>query len=277
MYTPFDAHAARATENGYHNHRDNSHSDIISDGIVEDLKNKSALIKAHLEAGVIGYWKNQPNPWGRERDTDLVLAEPLHSEAKKSKPDMKKIRLVVEHKSVLTAHRNRDARYDDLNNLCSGAGLTPNIIVAATVMIGIAERYLNVADQIKNRYMVYKETPSGRQKKVLNTEAFNNEIMKRIFARDETLFVTHEYAVSLNTRSDIESTFAKFRQLPVRDIDNRKKAALDALLLVPVFYDNVHASKIVRNNPFNIDVDKEYDAFILKLARIYENEYGDKS
>src|SRR3989442_11239341 len=46
------------------------------------------------------------------RSIDLLVGEPR---ADGNSPDLAKSRIFVENKSVVTAHRNKDARYDDLN------------------------------------------------------------------------------------------------------------------------------------------------------------------
>lgn len=284
--TPFDEHADRANAVGFHNHRDNSHSDIISDGLVSGLREVCPSLRRHLDAGTVGCWKNQPNPWGRKRNTDLVIADPLKSSLpatlpptpypsqgaasmRGAKPDNTRVRIVIEHKSVITAHRNRSARHDDLNNLSKEAAGESRVVVAATVMVGMAARVLNVPDRIMPRYYAQSER-SGRLVRKLDEERFNREVLARLRAHDPKLLNDFPDAVSYNTPRDIEDTLAKFGTLRLRPPDDRTKPGLDALLLVPVYYDNVGPARVARDNPYDINVDAAYQAFLQRIAGDYD-------
>jgi len=186
-------------------------------------------------------------------------------------PDPDKIRIISEHKSVITAHRNRSARHDDLNNLYQDTSNTSElVIVTATVMVGIAERYLNVSDQIKRRYQKNVTTRSGKTKKVLDAERFNDEVLSRLRAHDQNLWKDFSDDVSYNTTRDINATFELFRTLPVRPLNARNKPGYDAFLIVPVHYDNVNPARVARDNPFGIDIERDYQAFIQRIINIYE-------
>lgn len=258
---------------GYHNHRVNTHSDIISDGILQDLWKHCSAIHADLKLGRVGYWKNQKINWGRGRVTDVVVAEPTIQGTKESrkqiefdwhgaanikgaKPNLQKLRIVIEHKSVVTAHRNRDARHDDLNNMWQEA--TSHVVVGATVMIGLAQQYLNVADKLRDR---------------IEEERFNREIMPRLKAHDKTLFNDFSFAVSKNKPNDPMLTFKKFNTLPVRPPD-RSTQGFDALFLCPIYYDNVSPAHVVRDNLFGIDVDSKYRKFLERICHDYANLWG---
>ncbi|MCA1814541.1 MAG: hypothetical protein LC624_11425 [Halobacteriales archaeon] len=284
--TPFDDHAARADANGFHNHRDNSHSDLISDGITRDLRAMCEPLRRHLDEGVVGAWKNQPNPWGRKRNTDLVVAEPAArvgvpigptawrgaASVRGLRPDSARIRVVVEHKSVITAHRNRSARHDDLNNLWQEAAQESHAVIAATVMIGLAPKVLNVPDRIMPRYYAQTEM-NGRVARRFDAERFEREVLSRIHAHDAKLWSDFPEAVSYNTPQDIETTIAKFATLPIRPV-TRATPGLDALLLVPVMYDNVNTPTVGRQNRFGLDVDVAYARFLERIASAYVANWG---
>lgn len=110
MSTPFDAAIAAIATARYHNHRLEGHSDIVSDGIVADLREQCATFRHDLESGTLRIWKNVASPGDRERRVDLFVGEPDAA----GKPDIAKVRIAVEHKSVITAHRNSTNRFDDL-------------------------------------------------------------------------------------------------------------------------------------------------------------------
>jgi hypothetical protein len=283
LETPFDRHAARVNQIGYHNHRVNTHSDIISDGIVQDLRTTCATLKDDLDALRVGYWRNKKNPWGRKRNTDLVVAEPLTDAVPQGKAPLaeeawrgaaafkkvelapEKIRIVVEHKSIMTAHRNLSARHDDLNNLAQEAAGSPNVIVGATVMVGTAPRMLNVPDGIKK---LYKSKP-GR---------FERDVVSRMKKHNPLLWEKFKDFVSPNQPEHIAHSFHVLMSTVVkrRSPGNRNAVGYDAFLVVPVFYDNVNVARVVRDNPYGIDVDQEYRKFIERISDDYAKLYGPK-
>lgn len=277
--TPFDAHAEATNKEGYHNHRVNTHSDVVSDAIVEDLWKMCATLRKDLESGRVGYWKNKKLNWGRKQATDLIIAPPLSQPQNESpnvpssgwhgaagikgmKPDLTKIRVAIEHKSVATAHRNRDARYDDLNNLWQDANTAGvDAIVGGTVMVGLAKRFLNVPDRLK--FLAGKDR-------------FGHEILPRLKAHDKTLADEFPKAISENTPKQQAETFRKFNTLPRRPPD-RSRAGLDVLLLCPIHYDNIGPARVARDNPFGIDVDAEYKKFLERICTDYSRLWPARS
>ena len=67
MSTPFDAAIAALAKAGYHNHRLEAHSDIVSDGIVADLKSVCEKFQTDVDSGAVRIWKNVGSPGDRER------------------------------------------------------------------------------------------------------------------------------------------------------------------------------------------------------------------
>ena len=98
---------------GYHNHRLEAHSDIVSDGIVADLKSVCEKFQTDVDSGAVRIWKNVGSPGDRERRVDLFVGEPDANGG----PDMKTVRIAIENKSVITAHRNSTNRFDDLKKV----------------------------------------------------------------------------------------------------------------------------------------------------------------
>ena len=113
MNTPFDTAIEAIQRAGYHNHRLETHSDIVSDGIYEDLLRTCAAFRADVESGSVSVWKNVSSPGDRERRVDLFVGEPDAS----GQPNIGKCRIAIENKSVITAHRNRTNRFDDLKKV----------------------------------------------------------------------------------------------------------------------------------------------------------------
>src|SRR5207253_707177 len=94
---------------GFHNHRLEGHSGAMSRGVLRDLRAVCEPFERDFAAGRIGNWLDSPSPAGRARKLDLVVAEQTTGGA----PDIGRLRLCIENKSVVTAHRNRTNRYDD--------------------------------------------------------------------------------------------------------------------------------------------------------------------
>ena len=134
MITPFDDVIADIKKRGFHNHRLEDHSDIVGEGILRDLLKRCKTINKDFEEGRIKYWLNVHTPGARHRKIDLLIGE---SKQGIDAPDLDKLRVCIENKSVVTAHRNRDARFDDLNEALQVLHeVKPEAVTVATVMIG---------------------------------------------------------------------------------------------------------------------------------------------
>lgn len=257
MTTPFDDAIAAIRKAGYHNHRVETHSDLISDGIVEDLRTSCNAFKSDLEAGVVRIWRNVASPGDRERKVDLFIGEPDAN----GNPDVAKVRIAVENKSVITAHRNRTNRFDDLKKVLGAVqSARPEAILIATVLIGVAVQVLNIPDQV-HKFFRDRE------------DEFDLKVLPRLSSGDESLFKEFSWAISPNTAQDPAKTVALFRELATRGPAQTHLAAYDSVLLVPVFIDNVHVPEIPRPNLLGIDVDADYHDFIGKTCRAYTARY----
>jgi len=253
MTTPFDEVINEIKKRGFHNHRLEGHSDSVSLGIFNDLVKNCEPLRADLAAGKIAYWLNVRTPGARKRKIDLLIGEPTA----KGSPDLDRLRICVENKSVVTAHRNRDARFDDLNEALQVLHrVKSEAVLVATVIIGVAERVLNVPDKITP---MYKKRMGQFQKKVL----------PRLSSGDSKLWNEFDWAVSKNRPDDPRLTVAKFRQLPTRPPGHTHVIGYDYLLLVPAYIDNVNPPSIPRPNSLGIDVDKEYQTMLTQICKAY--------
>lgn len=253
MTTPFDAAVEAIRDAGYHNHRLEGHSDIVSDGIFNDLVASCPAFRADVEAGTVQVWKNVSAPGDRERRVDLFVGEPDEG----GHPNIAKCRLAVENKSVITAHRNRTNRFDDLKKVVAAIqGERPEALLIATVLIGLAERVLNIPDQVHKFYR-------GRE------DEFDRSVRPRLSTGDESLFADFNWAISNNRPAEPRKTLELFQSLPVRGSAQTHLTAYDSVLLVPVRIDNVHPPELPRPNPLGIDVDAEYAAFLDRTCKAY--------
>jgi len=257
MNTPFDAAIAAIAAAGYHNHRLEQHSDIVSDGIVTDLMEHCEAFRRDVDSGTVQIWKNVSSPGDRERRVDLFVGEPDAD----GKPDIAKVRIAVENKSVITAHRNATNRFDDLSKVVGAVqGARPQALLIATVLVGLADRVLNVPDHV-HKFFRDRE------------EEFERDVLPRLSSGDETLWDQFSWAISTNRPSDPAKTVNLFRTLPTRGPAETHLTAYDSVLIVPVHIDNVNRPTLPRPNQLGIDVDAEYQESIAKTCRAYTARY----
>ena len=76
MITPFDEVIADIKKRGYHNHRLEDHSDLVSRGILRDLLKTCNTVKTDFDSKKISHWYNVPAPGARHRKIDLLIGEP---------------------------------------------------------------------------------------------------------------------------------------------------------------------------------------------------------
>lgn len=252
MSTPFDEVIDEIRARGFHNHRLEDHSRTVSQGILRDVRAMCEPFERDFAGGRIREWLDFPSPGGRARKLDLVVAQPG---AEAGRPDLGRLRLCVENKSVVTAHRNRTNRYDDLSDVVGVLHQkSPDAILVATVLVGLAENVLNVPDRVRP---------------FMPPEDFVRRVVPRLSSGDDTLWDDFPHAVSRNRPGDPERTVKKFRELPTRPPGRTDLVAYDYVLLVPVFIDNVHAPRVARNKASGIELDSEYRTMVDRICRAY--------
>ncbi|MFH1463153.1 MAG: hypothetical protein ABIO70_02090 [Pseudomonadota bacterium] len=251
LQTPYDEVIDHVIAEGYHNHRREDHSDLISDGLVADLLQTCDALRRDVEEGVVKYWVNVRAPGGRNRFLDLFIGEP---DPVTGAADFRGLRIGVEHKSVLTAHRNKTNRYDDLMRTLNAIHPDrPQAVLAATVLVGTAPRVLNIPDQVH---------------KVRQAD-FETAILPRLSRGDHGLWEEFAWAISRNRADDPEKTIALFRSIPTRNPGHTHEFGYDCLQIVPVFIDNVESPRVERDNPFGLDVEAEYRQLLHVLCAAY--------
>lgn len=252
MQTAFDDVIAAILERRYHNHRLEGHSAAMSQGILRDVRAVCVPLNDAFVSGGLRAWLDYPSPGGRARKLDLAVAEPVQESGL---PDLSRLRLCIENKSVITAHRNRTNRYDDLSDLYGVLHKTrPEAILVATVLIGVCDRFLNVPDRVKV---------------LVDEKRFQRKVMPRLSSGDQTLWTEFPKAVSHNRPGEAKITVEKFKELPVRPPGRTDLVAYDFVLLVPVRIDNVNPPSIARDNDLGIDVDADYQEMLDKICRAY--------
>jgi hypothetical protein len=178
------------------------------------------------------------------------------------------MRFCLENKSVVTAHRNRTNRFDDLDlvlELLHDA--QAEAVLVATVIIGVADRVLNVPDIVKRQF---KNKPTK----------FESTIAPRLSSGDQSLWQEFDFAISPNRTNDPMLTLNKFRKLRSRSIKSRgiwrpghtHIVGYDFALLVPAFINNVDPPYIpASDDPRNlgINVRREYNAMLNLVCKAY--------
>ena len=254
MKTPFDDVIRRMVERGYHNHRKPEHSDIVCKGIWTDLLSRCDEVRQDYEKGEIKWWLNQPAPDLQGRKADLLVCEIGEATGV---PDLSRVRICLENKSVITAHRNKGERFRDLENFRSEVQQRRReAIVLGTVLIGTAARYLNVADQVRKQYRN-------------RLDEFERTVLPRLSSGDQSLWDDFPFAISENRPDDAEKTLEHFRGLPTRTPNLTHQEGFDHLLFVPVHVDNVNPPRVDRGNNLGLDVDKEYMNLLDTVRRGY--------
>jgi len=252
--TPFDEAISAIQQRGYHNHRLEEHSDIVSRGIFRDLLDCCSTLRADYERGAIREWLNVHAPGARKRKIDLFVGEPRAGAALS---DISKLRVCVENKSVVTAHRNRDARFDDLNETLKVVhAARSEAVIVATVLIGTAGRVLNIPDKVKAFHKGLGDT-------------FTQTIVPRLSRGDLSLWDEYRWAVSVNRKNDPAITLEKLRQLPTRKPGHTHVEGYDYVLFVPVHIDNVSPPTLARTNDLGIDIDQQYQEMLSTICKAY--------
>lgn len=256
--TPFDKAIEAVRAAGYHNHRKEGHSDVVSLAIFDDLKATCPALRADLASGAVRMWLNVSSPGDRARKVDLFIGEATDSD----EPDVNRVRIALENKSVITAHRNRTNRFDDLQKVLGAIqGARPEASVIGTVLVGLSTRCLNVPDRVKMFFRDEKEVE------------FDQKVLPRLSSGDEKLWEEFDWAISQNTKRDPADTVAHLRTLPVRNPAQTHQKGFDALLLVPVEIDNVNPPRLPRPNALGIDVDAEYRQMLEHVCAAYSGRW----
>ena len=248
----FDEILGRIRSAGYHNHRLEAHSDIVSRSIVADLRATCRSFESDFQSGAIRVWEKTKGP--DDRTTDL-LAGPANADGT---PNLAEVRILVENKSVVTAHRNRNARSQDIDReRLSAHRANPKTIVVATVLVGTCARVLNVPDCVAK----------------FHKANFSTTILPRLSTGDQSLWQDFEMCASINKPDDPAKTIAMFNELPVRRGSDTHLAALDFMLIAPFAIDNVNPPQL--DSSTGIDAELDYQRMIQHICRLYTLRWHD--
>jgi hypothetical protein len=133
-------------------------------------------------------------------------------------------------------------------------GAKPEAVKVATIMVGVAERVLNVPDRIKP---------------MLQPDEFTSKVLPRLSSGDESLWTEFPHAISRNRPDDARKTIEKFRRLPQRQPAHTHVEGYDYVLLVPVNIDNVNPPTVARTNSLGIHIEQEYQTMLERICTAY--------
>jgi len=255
MPTPFDPILRNIVATGYHSHRNATHSDVLTAQILTDLNSRCPAFSEDFGAGRFRVWQNVTGPDGRNTDLLVGAANPDGT------PDLRNVRIIIEHKSVVTAHRNRNARCQDIEREMRASHFcNPRTIVVGTLIIGTCPEVLNVPDCVKKHADLYR---------------FETQILPRLSTGDQTLWQEFRTCVSHNTADDPRKTMAYFQRLPVRAMADSHEMGLDYMLYIPMAIDNVNPPRLSTLN--GVDPCESYEEMISHICRVYQLRWYGRS
>jgi len=251
--TPFDHFIEKIEEARYHNHRGESHSDIVCDELWADLLKRCPSFASDAKSGLIKPWFNVDVD-GLNHAVDMMVCSTDGPDA----PDLARARLCMENKSVITAHsKNRKNRHGNLNDFWQVVqAKKPEVVIVGSVLIGTADRVLNVPDRVK------------RGCRLLGID-FDTDVLPRLSTGDQTLWDVIPESASKNAANAAEKTYQKMSSLPVKPHGRTHEQGFDALFLAPVFVNNVDPPYVDRKNGFGLDVDWSYDHGVERICKAY--------
>lgn len=266
MPTPFDGILNNILRRGYHNHRLDEHSDLMTDQIIVDLTRRCQAFARDQASPRFKGWYNVKA--ADDRTTDYIFG-PVHSDGpydllgkpSRPKPDLTDIRLLIEHKSVVTAHRNRSARCQDIEREMRAIyAHNPKTIIVATIIVGTCLKVLNVPDCVKKdpRYSA------------ADLEA---RIVPRLSTGDQLLWDDFNRCVSLNKHHEPLTRVALFQNLPIRkpQVVDPGMPTMDFVLLIPMAIDNVNPPSLSTIN--GINAIRAYDAMLDHICQAYSSRW----
>ncbi len=156
---------------------------------------------------------------------------------------------------AIIAHRGRMNCFDRLERIQVKVRRSdPESLIVATVLVGVAQRVLNVPDRVSP---------------MLPEKDFEARVLPRLSSGDQSLWSEFPHAISINRALDPKRTIEKLRQLRTRHPGHTHVEGYDYVLFVPVEIDNVNPPRVARENDLGIDVDADYKEMLSMIYRAY--------
>lgn len=256
MTTPADRVIEKIIRDKYHDHRSARHSDLVCEHFILDLLRQCDALAKDIDEVRVKYGLNIEVP-GLTHKVDLMIYE---VDDDNLEPSLDRARLCMENKSVITAHgKNRKNRHSDLSDFSKLLQTRkPEAIVLGHVLVGTGIQYINIPDSVKSKC------------RILGID-FENDVLPRLSSGDPKLW--DEFGAQPNTQDAAAKTIELMRSLPVKEKGFTHEQGFDVLLIEPVFIDNIHPPRVVRENPFDIDVDRGYQDMLARTCRAYTSRW----
>ena len=255
-------------EVGYYHPRTAEQSGAFSGIIVRELVNMNGTLATHLRDGTVAYdFDVNVSDGVSEHTTDLVIGSPSSKPLGirigvpiRARINTSDYRVLIDHKSVVTAHRNRLNRLRDFKELASHANAyNRKAIVGGTLLLGTSRRYLSV------------ETV-GRVLSARGQRDRTDYWRKRMLKNDKELVAEFESTDAMTENSEVDpgNTFNVFmKELPMRRSDQEK--GFDAFAVIPVLIDNIGPCRLDEASfPHN---EKSYTKFMDDIVRCYDARF----
>lgn len=263
-------------EVGFHHPRTaTEHSDKLSTYLLEDLLNSSKKLQEYAKQKKICFDFNvDVKSQISSHIIDLVIGEyepdsPIKKihfisgiEFLQARPISNKYQILIEHKSVITAHRNNKNRLRDLKEFASHVYLfDKKSVIAATMMIGTALEYFSVESLIRYLKSENRFEELGKWKTKL---CKGDPSLKNTF--QGTIVITK------NKPYEAQKTYDLYKsEIPLRE--NIDEIGFDALFCLFVHIDNINPCRIDKEKNTGKDSINNYREFLNRIICSYEQRY----
>jgi hypothetical protein len=271
-----------------HHPRTGVHSDILSKGLLNDLCRVSDVFLNHAEEGEICYKLNMKiEDASRHHVVDLVIGRPRNKGQLQAKSEqlagdgplcqcvgeLVETRIIIENKSLVTAHRNvfnRTRILTDISDFVRNSKHKDAILIG-TFLVGTAERFLNYETFVRARDVLNRLC----KKSSYDFDSLEKNIGTG--SRELRDFVTNpnlpERMVSVNRTDDPKRTLQSIvGDIPVK---TDTKTGYDALIIQFCHIDNVDPPRLDFPDFFDDPSYSHfrYDNAMKHIGRIYDDKY----
>ncbi len=249
MSTIFDTWIEEISKKPFYSGRGGVHCKALALALEKELLERSPALRTDRNSGLVRSWTRRTLAATRGRHDLLCGPADVAGE-----PAPGGLRICIDVKTVVTAHRNGPTRAQELRDAAKRiAGDSPESLHVAVVLVGTEARYLNVADQVAALY-----------RKMGKERFFDESIVPRLSTGDESLWTDCAWGISPNKPNDAATTAALFLGL----------TEFDALFVAPVHIDNVTPPKVDRAHPAFGRFDEQYEVAMASVVGEYMKRWG---
>ena len=269
MQNAFKKLMEHLNELGYHHPRTaRTHSNALSKFMLDDLIINCPDLKQDFLDGTVCYDLDvNVSTDDSDHDIDFVIGSPIEKPTtpgvnqNKLKPGS--FRIVIEHKSVITAHRNMKNRLRDMKEFAQHAfEYRGDIIIGGTMLVGTSLQYLSV-ESIDRILDALGETDKSNYWRSLMCK--NNQELVDKFGDTK--------ALTTNRSKDPHKSFQLYlNEIPMRQ--STDVMGYDAFVVQPVQIDNIGPCRL-HDELFGPRRDiMTYETFINAIKTTYQTRWG---